>query len=147
IEGYSKQFYPNTWSGGVSQEYTVHFVIEFDQPIQNFGVWKNQDVMNKTTHSAREVEDAGAYVEFDTRENPVVQTRSGISLVSIENASENLATEITEPFGWNFEAVRANQEKAWNDVLSRIKVSSNDQREKYRFYTNMYRAMASRNIW
>src|SRR5699024_4243669 len=95
----------------------------------------------------REVEDAGAFVEFDTRENPVVQTRSGISLVSIENASENLATEITEPFGWNFEAVRANQEKAWNDVLSRSKVSSNDQREKYRFYTNMYRAMASRNIW
>lgn len=147
IEGYSKQFSPNTWSGGVSQEYKVHFVIEFDQPIQNFGVWKNDEVMDKITLTARDAEDAGAFVEFDTRENQVVQTRSGISLVSIENASENLEVEITEPFGWDFEAVQANQEKAWNDLLGRVEIRTNDQREKKRFYTNMYRAMASRNTW
>ena len=33
IEGFSKQFSANVWSGGVNQEYTVHFVIEFDRPI------------------------------------------------------------------------------------------------------------------
>ncbi len=36
VEGSSKQHSPNTWSGGVSQDYTLHFVIEFDQPIQTF---------------------------------------------------------------------------------------------------------------
>ncbi len=147
IEGFSKQFSPNTWSGGVSQEYTIHFVIEFDQPIQDFGVWKNNEVMDKTMLSVKDAGDAGAFVEFNTRENPVVQTRSGISLVSIENASKNLKAEITEPFGWDFDAVRAYNKKTWNDILGRVKISTNDQREKRRFYTNMYRSIASRNTW
>ena len=36
MEGYSHQLVPNTWSGGISQEYIVHFVAEFDQAISGF---------------------------------------------------------------------------------------------------------------
>ncbi len=35
----------------------------------------------------------------------------------------------------------------WNDLLSRVKTTSNDRREKIRFYTNMYRAICSRNTF
>jgi len=76
-----------------------------------------------------------------------VQVRSGISLVSLENASENLQKEITKRFGWNFEEVVAHQKNKWNDILNRVEVSSDDYREKKRFYTNMYRSIASRNTW
>ena len=34
------------------------------------------------------------FVEFDPVRNPVVQVRSGISLVSVENAAQNLAADI-----------------------------------------------------
>ena len=37
---------------------------------------------------------AGLFVEFDPVRNPVVQVRSGISLVSVENAAQNLAADI-----------------------------------------------------
>ena len=100
IEGFSKQFSASVWSGGVNQEYTVHFVIEFDRPIKKFGTWVNQHVSDSGITNVANPDNAGAFAEFDTNGNGVVQVRTGISLVSIENAAENLATEITQPYGW-----------------------------------------------
>jgi predicted alpha-1,2-mannosidase len=147
IEGYSDQLSRNVWSGGIDQQYKVHFVIEFDQPIQNYGVWLNDEVKQQTSLSADSAKNAGLYFEFDTKVNKVVQVRSGISYVSVENAALNLKTEISDPFNWDFDKVRANQEKVWNDLLGRVAISSNDKREKERFYTNMYRSLASRNTF
>ncbi|WAC14835.1 GH92 family glycosyl hydrolase [Dyadobacter pollutisoli] len=147
IEGYSDQLSRNVWSGGIDQQYKVHFVIEFDQPIKNYGVWLNDEVKKETNLAADSAKNAGLYLEFDTEKNKVLQVRSGISYVSIENAALNLKTEISDPFGWDFELVRSNQEKVWNDLLGRVAISSNDKREKERFYTNMYRSLASRNTF
>ncbi len=148
IEGYSKQISPNTWSGGISQEYIVHFVIEFDQPIKNFGVWTENGVQENVNFlKTNEVADAGAFVEFDTEANQIVQVRTAISYVSIENSGLNLETEITKPFGWDFEAVRKYNLDTWNEIFDRVKIVSNDKREKMRFYTNMYRALCSRNTF
>jgi len=147
IEGFSKQFSANVWSGGVNQEYTVHFVIEFDRPIRKFGTWFNQNVSDSNVINVVNPDNAGAFAEFDTNENGVVQVRTGISLVSIENAGENLAAEITQSYGWSFDQVRNAQKDTWNKLLSRLEISSDDRREKMRFYSNMFRALASRNTW
>ncbi len=148
VEGFSKQLSPNTWSGGISQEYVVHFVAEFDQPIANFGVWTEKGVQDKTELlGVKNCADAGAFIEFDTHENNVVQVRTAISYVSIENASENLETEISKPFGWDFGAVRQNNVNTWNELFKRVKITTNDRREKMRFYNNVYRALCSRNIF
>ena len=77
----------------------------------------------------------------------MVKVRTGISYVSVENAALNLETEVVKPFGWDLEAVRNNQVNAWNQLLGRVKITSNDQREKIRFYSNMYRALCSRNTY
>ena len=82
-----------------------------------------------------------------TKENQVVQVRTGISYVSIENAALNLSTEIEKPFNWDLEAVRQNNLNTWNELFERIKITSNNRREKMRFYSNMYRALCSRNIF
>lgn len=147
IEGKSHQLTPNAWSNGVEQEYVVHFVIEFDQPIRHFSSWVNETVTEGKPLSALNPGRAGAFVEFDLADSRTVQMRTGISYVSIENASENLQKEISEPFGWDFKAVVKNQIDQWEALLSRLKVKSQDAREKERFYTNMYRALASRNTF
>ena len=150
IEGLSKQFAPQVWiaqAGSSEQEYTVNFVIEFDQPIRKFGTWVNDDIKTGDLINIAAAKDAGAYVEFDTRKNQVVQMRTGISYVDLDGASKNLEIEISTPFGWSFEKVRNNQTKVWDGLLSRINTNSNDRREKIRFYTNMYRAICSRNIF
>jgi predicted alpha-1,2-mannosidase len=150
IEGYSKQFAPQVWiaqAGSSEQEYIVHFVIEFDQPIKKFGTWVDDQIGTENLINIKDTKDAGAFVEFDTRQNQVVQMRTGISYVSVEGAAKNLTTEISNPFGWSFEKVKNNQLTVWNELLSRVKTTSNDRREKVRFYTNMYRAICSRNTF
>ena len=148
IVGYSKQHSPNTWAGGINQDYILHFVIEFDQPIKKIGFWTQDGIMDGVTRlEMGAVEDAGAFVEFDTKDNNIVQVRTGLSYVGIENARENLATEISEPFQWDFEAVRENHLAIWNNLFERVKITSNDAREKMRFYNNMYRSLCSRNIF
>ncbi len=148
IEGKSHQISPRptVWSNDADQEYTVNFVIEFDQPIKKTGGWKNNEIIHSKTISGKDLKDAGVFVEFDTKKSKVVQVRSGISLVSIENASENLETEISGPFGWNYEAIVKNQKDVWNSYLSRIEITSDNRLEKVRFYSNFYRSMC-RNTW
>ncbi|WP_137402846.1 GH92 family glycosyl hydrolase [Echinicola rosea] len=147
IEGKSHQLTPDAWSKGVGQDYIVHFVIEFDRPFERFSHWKDGEILHGTDLVAKEPKNAGAFVEFDLQDSKSVKMRTGISYVSIENAAENLSKEISTPFGWDFDAVVAHQRDTWDKLLGRLKVSSNDAREKERFYTNMYRALASRNTF
>jgi len=147
IEGVSHQLSRNVWSNDADQDYRLYFVLEFDQPIQEMGGWTDGTVV-KTEHlTGKDLKDAGLFLQFDVRQNPVVQVRSGISLVSLENAALNLKTEISEPFGWSFEAVRDHQRAVWNELFGRVEISTADRQEKVRFYNNMYRALCSRNTW
>ncbi|HET8735010.1 MAG TPA: GH92 family glycosyl hydrolase [Pricia sp.] len=174
IVGYSRQITSSVWGerhyrkqmvengdetkawDDIEQDYTVHFVMEFDRPIKKFGVWADRKetgtgdtilVKDKDRLILEKPEDVVAFVEFDTTEEQVVQTRTGLSYVSIDNAALNLKTEIERPFGWNFEKVRKNQEKVWNNLLKRVRITTKDKKEKIRFYSNMYRAIVSRNIF
>ncbi len=148
IEGSSHQISPRptVWSNDADQEYTVHFVIEFDQPIKKVGGWLNDEVVDISRLRGKDLKEAGAFVEFDTKKSAVVQARSGISLVSVSNAAENLEKEISKPFGWSYDAVVANQKKVWNNYLSRIRITSDNRLEKVRFYTNFFRSLC-RNTW
>jgi len=146
LEGFAVQHTPNAWFE-IPQDYTVHFVIEFDQPMTTFGAWTDSGILQGVDRlETGAVKDAGVFVEFDTRSQRVVQARAGISLVSIENAAGNLKGEISDPFGWDFNAVRENQRTAWNDLLERIVIETPDRREKVRFYTNLYRSFC-RSTW
>lgn len=140
IEGFSKQQTKNVWSDDASQDYIVHFVIEFDQPIKKFGGWVNEDIIDSKVIRAANPKGTGVFVEFDTKRQQSVQVRSAISYVDIEGARKNLTEEVISPFGWDFDAVRSANVVAWDELFGRIAITSNDAREKKRFYTNMYRA-------
>ncbi|WP_282161888.1 GH92 family glycosyl hydrolase [Ulvibacterium marinum] len=169
IMGYSKQISSSVWGEAyyrkqmvedgdrprewdqIAQEYIVHFAMEFDHPITRFGIRTDKGNVlpegDSDTYTISNPKDVVAFVEFDTSESPVVQTRTGLSYVSMDQAALNLKKEIAEPFGWDFEKVRNHQEEVWNDLLGRIRISTTDRMEKIRFYTNMYRALVSRNIF
>lgn len=140
IEGFSKQLSKNVWSADADQNYTIYFVIEFNKDIKKFGGWHDHTLWETDTMTAHYPQRFGCYAEFDTTDHPEVMVRSGISYVDMAGASNNLSNEITEPFGWNFEAVRKHQSDSWNNILNRVRIYSNDYREKARFYTNLYRA-------
>lgn len=167
IEGYAS--YYNAFTGySLQQEYTVHFVLQFSKPFTSLGGWKNEGVMpvegyignwdrNHEFETASELfdniqtiqgkGDLGVYANFNTAEGEVVLVRSGVSLVDLEGARKNLEQELTAPFGWDFEAVVRNARAIWNDYLGRIEIETDDYREKKKFYTNLYRAIAAKAIW
>ncbi|PPK85110.1 putative alpha-1,2-mannosidase [Neolewinella xylanilytica] len=174
LVGYSRQVTPGVWGerhyrremvedgdaerawDDIEQAYTLHFAIEFDRPIRNFSVWSNGAapgagdttlLTDRDSLTIEHPEDLVAIVEFATTDDPVVQVRTGVSYVSVANAEENLHREISQPYGWDFAAVRRQQEDTWNDLLGRVDITTADRREKVRFYSNMYRAIVSRNIF
>lgn len=146
VEGHSIQQSKRVWSEDADQDYTVFFRIEFDQPIKKFGIWENDQVADGKKRIATNPERMGCFVEFDTKKSAVVQARTGISYVDAAGARRNLQEEIKDPFGWSFEAVRNYNIHSWNDILSRVAITTDNRREKIRFYTNLYRSFC-RNIF
>ncbi len=91
--------------------------------------------------------DCGAFVTFKTGTGEKIEVRTGISLVSLTDARENLEQELAKPFGWDFAAVVQNQRRVWNNIFDRVEIETPNAREKTRFYTNFYRALSGRNTW
>lgn len=73
--------------------------------------------------------------------------RTGISLVSIDNARLNLEEEIARPFGWNFDKVVTNQQDTWETLFQRVSITTDNYLLKQKFYTNLYRSISPRTIW
>ncbi|GHU98283.1 hypothetical protein FACS1894159_00520 [Bacteroidia bacterium] len=148
IEGFSHQFSHDIYCDDSDQEYVIHFFIEFDRPIVDYGGW-NESKRQKggVIRGEGKLREAGAWVEFDVRRANVVQARSGISYVSNKNARLNLESEITRPFGWSFDAVHKAHVDTWNETLSRVNITTANRDEKIKFYNSLYRSIASRSTY
>lgn len=118
---------------GRKTPYTVYFVAEFDADAIETGIWKGDELTRGGSFAEGGV--SGAYFTFAA--GKPVQYKIGISYVSVENARENLKAE--NP-GWNFDGIRADAEKEWNKLLSKIEVSGGDQDRIIQFYTHLYHA-------
>jgi putative alpha-1,2-mannosidase len=132
IEGYARQEMPSSnAAGALDNKYTVHFVAKFDTPFEALGGWNGADVDQDVDSVARRG-DVGAFVQFSAEAEKTIQVKTGISLVSVEQARLNLETEI-DPFGWDFEAVRQHARDTWNDLLERVEVEGSTAANKKKF--------------
>ena len=141
IEGFAHcQIGGNTWN-----EYTLNFVLKFNTPFNSFNGW-NEGKLQKNIDLISGKNDIGAYVTWRTDSGDVVMVKSGISLVSIDQARLNLNTEL-DGFGWNFNAVKNKTREAWDKLLSKVKVEGGTEEDKIKFYTNLYRCYAAKQTW
>lgn len=127
----------------LENDYTIYFVVKLNKPFETFGAWTGGEILPENREVYFGDGDFGGYVEFSTEEGEEVLMKTGISLVSIEQARLNLEKESEEPFGWDFDAFRMHGAEVWNDLLERIKVEGPES-DKRKFYTNMYRAYVAR---
>ncbi|NBC65411.1 MAG: glycoside hydrolase family 92 protein, partial [Bacteroidetes bacterium] len=139
IEGYVKQ------RSTSYNEFIVHFVAQVNKSMQSFGGWVDKNIKNDTEIIAGKG-NVGGFLKFSTDADEEIVLRTGISLVSIDQARLNLETE-TAPFGWNFDQVREENRKTWNGLLSKIEVEGGTETDKVKFYTNLYRSYTARTIW
>ncbi len=139
--------------------YPVYFVVKLNKTADNFGAWKKPREYkgaesqwmgyNGKTRMLKEYmkplvgDSIGAYFSFQFAEPTQVEVAIGISYVSIENARQNLESEIA---GKKFEEIRSLAYNKWNEVLSRVKVTGGTEEDKIIFYTALYHSQIHPNI-
>jgi len=145
IEGFT---YQQSLRGANYNEFILNFVMRFSKPFDSFNGWVREEIIRDTSEILLIFgdHDVGAFVDFKTEEGEIIKVQTGISLVSVEQARLNLETEM-DPFNWDFDAVCDASRKEWNDLLSSIEIEGGSETDIKKFYTNMYRAYASRTIW
>lgn len=87
---------------------------------------------------------SGGWVTFDTRSNPVVEMKVGVSYVSVANARANLSAENA---GWDFQSLRQRASASWNQWLSKARVSGGTQAQLTAFYTALYHVLLHPNVF
>lgn len=144
IEGFSTQSSYDEPTN-LLNDYTIYFVAKVDKPMKSFGTWVNNSI-DSTSLSGWGRGDVGAFLNFQTKEGEVIQLKTAVSYVSIEQARKNLALE-SKPFDWDFEAVRQNAVNKWANIMNLVKVEGGTEENKRKFYTNLYRAYCGRTIF
>lgn len=122
-------------SGGVPDNFKNYFVIQFDKAINYKATVSEGEIFENTLEQSSK--HAGAIVGFSTRKGEVVHARVASSFISMEQAEQNLK----ELGSRDFNAVKADAESRWNEVLGKIEVQSTDIDRLRVFYSNLYRAV------
>lgn len=112
------------YSTGWAKDQKVYFVAEFSKPFKSFELKGDSSLYGR--------------VNFDTNAGEQVLVKVGLSPVSVEGAIANLEAEVP---GWDFDGVRAQASKAWNDELGKIAVKTTDDEARKKFYTALYHTM------
>ncbi len=129
-----------TLSGGYSGRFggqPIYFVVRFDRPFARHGTWVGEAITAGGTSAAGAR--TGAYAEFDPADGAVIHAEVAVSYVDLEGARANLAAETS---GFDFDAVRAESARVWEDHLARIRVSARYEHDVRRFYTALYHALS-----
>ncbi|MEL7148092.1 MAG: GH92 family glycosyl hydrolase, partial [Bacteroidota bacterium] len=137
----------------------VYFVLQLNTPPRKSGLWKKMpkyggaeagwisyDDTYKPYEGYRHPlsgEDIGAYFQFESDQEQVIEVKVGISYVSIENARANLKAEQPR---FDFEKTRIQNYDAWNELLGRITIKSEDRNAKTIFYTGLYHTLLHPNL-
>lgn len=117
------------YSSGWAKDQKVYFFAEFNRPVQ----------------LASQQADSVAYFRVaDDSNASQLMVRVGISPNSIAYAESNLKHELAT---WNFESVRANADKAWDNELGRVKIETDNADDRTIFYTAMYHTMTAPSVF
>ena len=119
----------------------VYFAATVSKPADSFGCYRD-DTQNDNLR-AEYGKGCGAYLNFKTKKDEVIEVRVGISFISTEQAWVNLNSEDT---GKSFDQVREAAKEEWNKQLSKIEVEGGTDDHKVQFYTGLYQVLLGRGI-
>lgn len=122
-------------SGGVPENFKNYFVIVFDKPFVYQSTVKNGVIQENTTKC--EANHAAAFIGFQTnKRGEKVVARVASSFISHDQAWQNLK----EVSGKDFETVKMEGRKAWNEVLGKIEIEGGNLDQQRTFYSALYRS-------
>ena len=125
------------------KDFPVYFVARFSRAFDEFGGWEEKRLKELPVEHISG-EDAGAYVSWaKIGPGEEILVKVAISYTSVENARKNLEEELPH---WDFDRVRRESFDEWNSLLGRIKVKGGTEKQKVKFYTDLWHALLGRRI-
>ena len=141
-EGQVKAFGGWRFSTGWARNQKIFFWAEVSRPGLALDEVRN---INKENERGRQRDPLYGYYNLGaTEEGDQVLVKVALSPVSIEGAKANMAAELP---GWDFDAVRSDARKAWNEELGRVALTCDDPDTKTVFYTALYHTMVAPSIY
>lgn len=125
------------WGG--PKDVKVYFVVQFDKAPRSIDGWKGTAILKNIT--ALQGDDAGVAAQYDVKAGDELKMKIAISYTSIANARMNLQAECTT---WDFDAVRNETRKIWNEWLGKIEVQGGDPDQRVKFYTDLWHVLMGR---
>ncbi|MGB4654335.1 MAG: GH92 family glycosyl hydrolase [Bacteroidales bacterium] len=138
---------------GWARTRTVYFSIQTSKPIVNYGHKKFDKTQYQGFYRRFDQENnfpefAGknikAFFEFDMQNDPILEIKVALSPVSTDGAKLNALTEAPN---WNFDEIKSQTQKKWNNELSKIDAEFISDEDKLNFYTALYHTCLSPIIY
>jgi len=121
----------------------IYFVADFSQPFETVGLYDGTDTLLNTLDGIKGTNLSG-FARFNTTSGKPIIVKVGISAVSMQNARENMTTEIPD---WDFDKVLADAQSTWEKALGKIKIEGGSDEQKTIFYTALYHSMLNPNLF
>lgn len=155
IEG-SFDTYGRHWGG--PENVKVHFVIRFDKDFERLDGWRDKerysdiDTLQGSSiitrrHPKEELSyldspTSGVSAHYKVKTGDKICVRTAISYVSVENARKNLENDAVT---WDFDLVKKTSQDEWNKWLGRIEVKGGTQKQRTKFYTDLWHVLLGRH--
>lgn len=120
-------------STGKPAGFSGFFVARFNTPIQSYKIWQDETIKAEKIAQGQ----PGAFVEFQTTKNQVIEVKVGCSFTSLDQARKNLDFEIPM---WDFERSKTTTRLLWEKALGKILVEGTNE-DKIKFYTALYHSL------
>jgi predicted alpha-1,2-mannosidase len=130
-------------SDGWARNKTVYFVIECSRAFESFGLEVDDKPLEPGLTEAKG-KNVRCHLDYRTSAGQAIVLRVGLSPTSLEEARENLQTEIPT---WDFDAIRESARAAWNENLARIRVDSSNPNIRQTFYSALYHTMTAPTLY
>lgn len=142
------------WGGPESVK--IYYAIRFEKPFAQMNGWSGglqmeniHTLQTADTATARnsgmsyyDAPTAGVSAEYAVKCGDVLQMKVAVSYTSIENARQNLDSEVKH---WNFDQLRNESRAEWNEYLGRIDVKGGTAAQQTKFYTDLWHVLLGRH--
>ena len=119
-----------------AKSFRNYFVVQFDKPFQDYGIWENQKNETFAGQTEGSGKGYGAYICF--AKGSKVQAKAASSYISPEQALVTLQAELGKDK--KLETTRDRGAKTWNELLNRIVVEGGTDEQIRTFYSCLFRA-------
>src|SRR5262249_25061557 len=115
-----------------AQDQVVYFVARFDRPFDALLAVDDAPRPGLREASGRNLK---LVLRYRTEEGARLLVKVGLSAVDLDGARRNLEAEAP---GWDFDQVRAQARRSWNEALGAVPVEGGSRAQRIIFYTGLY---------